>query len=145
MELRTEIEISAAPARVWRVLTDFAAYPDWNPFIVRISGKLEVGSTLSTLLAMPGGREFSFKPRVLKVEPDSELRWRGQFLVRGLFDGEHFFRLVDLGGRTRLVHGEDFSGIFVKFATGVFTNTARGFVYMNQALKRRVEQQPVSG
>jgi uncharacterized protein YndB with AHSA1/START domain len=33
--LHTEIEIEASPDRVWKTLTDFAAYPDWNPFIVQ--------------------------------------------------------------------------------------------------------------
>ena len=32
-ELRAEIEIAAPPERVWRVLSDFDAYPDWDPFI----------------------------------------------------------------------------------------------------------------
>ena len=63
----------------------------------------------------------------------------------GIFDGIHFFRLVDLGdGRTRFVHGEDFSGILVRLVTPMFTDVARGFVYMNQALKRRVEGKPAT-
>lgn len=143
MELRTEIEISAPPSRVWEVLTDLPGYSDWNPFLVRVSGTLEVGQKLSVVAAMPGGREFSFRPAVLVVDTEREIRWRGHFLFPGLFDGEHFLRVVDLGGgRTRFVHGEDFSGILVRFASGVFTNTARGFVYMNQALKRRAESRP---
>ena len=40
-ELRTEIEIAATPDRVWEVLSDLTAYPDWNPFIKEASGKLE--------------------------------------------------------------------------------------------------------
>ena len=36
-QLRTHIDIHASPERVWQVLTDFAAYPDWNPFITRAS------------------------------------------------------------------------------------------------------------
>jgi len=41
-ELRSEIEIEAPTERVWGVLTDFAAYPEWNPFIRRVSGRAEL-------------------------------------------------------------------------------------------------------
>jgi uncharacterized protein YndB with AHSA1/START domain len=37
-ELRAEVEIDADPDSVWAVLMDFAAYPDWNPFIHPIEG-----------------------------------------------------------------------------------------------------------
>lgn len=145
MELRTEIEIAAPPARVWSVLTDFDAYSDWNPFLVRISGKAEAGQKLMVVIANPGGREWTIRPTLLAVDTGRELRWKGRLLVPGLFEGEHFFRLIDLGnGRTRFVHGEDFSGILVRFMTGMFTSVARGFVFMNQALKRRVEEGPAA-
>jgi len=29
-QLRAVIEVHATPERVWEVLTDFAAYPQWN-------------------------------------------------------------------------------------------------------------------
>jgi hypothetical protein len=140
MELRTEVEIAAPADRVWRVLTDFPAYPEWNPFITRISGKLEVGSRLLLTMSLPEGKAFELKPTLLKCEPEGELRWRGKLFVRGLFDGEHFFKLQELGpGQTRVVHGEDFSGILVQRMGDTLTRTARGFVYMNNALKRRLE------
>jgi hypothetical protein len=40
-ELRREIELDAPPERVWAVVTDFDAYPEWNPFIRQISGELQ--------------------------------------------------------------------------------------------------------
>jgi hypothetical protein len=145
VELRTEIEISAPPSRVWETLLDFSAYPDWNPMLVRISGKAAVGEKLTVLMAGPGGREWTFRPKVLVLREAEEFRWKGQLFIPGLFDGNHFFRLVDLGdGRTRFVHGEDFSGILVRLLTPMFTDVARGFVYMNQALKRRVEERPAT-
>jgi hypothetical protein len=141
MELRTEIEIQAPALAVWKVLVDFAAYRDWNPFIPHITGELRVGAKLEVLITPPESREMTFRPKVLVLDEGRELRWLGHFLVPGLFDGEHFFRLHELTEeRTRLSHGEDFTGILVRLAGRGLTNSARGFVYMNQALKRRVEE-----
>ena len=42
-ELNTQIDIDAPVERVWSVLTDFAAYPEWNPFILSAEGSLAVG------------------------------------------------------------------------------------------------------
>ena len=147
MEVRTEIEISAPAAEIWKVLLDFRRYPEWNPFIVRIAGEPEVGSRLAITLSLPdSNREREIGPRLLRCDADRELRWLGHLGMKGLFDGEHFFRLEARGdGTTRVVHGEDFSGILLRFMLNQVTEATRGFVpllvvYMNQALKRRVEQ-----
>jgi uncharacterized protein YndB with AHSA1/START domain len=54
-ELHTEIEIDAPAERVWRLLTDFASYPRWNPFIRTISGRPIPGERLEVRLEPPGG------------------------------------------------------------------------------------------
>ena len=140
MELRTEVEIDAAPERVWAVLTDFSRYAEWNPFITSIAGELEVGRKLSVTLSPPDSRDWTFRPSLLVCDAPNELRWRGHLWVKGLFDGEHFFQCREAeGGRTRFVHGENLSGFLVKYVMASLTNVTRGFVYMNQALKKRVE------
>jgi len=138
MQLRTEIDIAAPAHDVWSVLTDFAAYPEWNPFIVSIQGKPVVGERLRVVISPPQQSERRSSPEVLRSDSGKELRWRDVLWFRWLFCGEHFFRLQESGpGHTRLVHGEDFSGWLLKFLP--MTQMARGFVFMNQALKRRVE------
>ena len=92
-ELRTAVEIDATPARVWEILTDFEAYPDWNPFIRRITGEPELGARLEVRIEPPGGRGMTFKPTVLELEPERVLRWLGRVLVPGILDGEHELRL----------------------------------------------------
>jgi hypothetical protein len=140
MQLRTEIEIAAPAERVWQVLTDFGRYHEWNPFITGIGGELSVGKKLKVTISPPESSEMTFTPDVLVHAPNQELRWRGKILFKGVFDGEHFFQLSEPSpGRTRFVHGEDFSGVLLRFMTGKLTHVARGFVYMNQALKKRVE------
>lgn len=146
MELRTEVEIDAPPERVWAVLTDFAAYPEWNPFITEVSGKLEAGARVRVELSYADGRNTRFRSSVLTVKPGEELRWVSKFWFKGLFDGEHFIQLHALeGGRTRLIQGENFGGLFVKLGANTFTQTGRGFVGMNAALKRRVEKGASAG
>ncbi|HEV3470035.1 MAG TPA: SRPBCC domain-containing protein [Pyrinomonadaceae bacterium] len=139
-EIQTEIEINAAPEEVWRVLTDFGAYPEWNPFVKSVSGEPREGGRLEIFVQVPEGPGMRFKPKVLRAEPARELRWVGSLAVPGLFNGEHFFKLEPAGpGRTRFVHGERFTGLMIPFMGGVLRKTHRGYLLMNDALKARVE------
>ena len=143
-ELHSEIEIDAPAERVWHLLTDFASYPQWNPFIRRISGKPTKGERLQARIEPPGGQGMTFKPKVLTAEPNRELRWLGHLLVPGLFDGEHSFTIQPLEeNRVRFVQREAFKGLLVPlFARSLGTNTQRGFEEMNRALKERAEATP---
>ena len=141
-EISTEIGISAPPGKVWEVLTDFPAFPQWNPFMQSAEGELMAGAELKVRLQPPGGMAMTFKPTILKVEPNRELRWLGKLLFPGLFDGEHYFLLEELGpGQTRFTQGERFTGILVPFMDliGLFPKTISGFEAMNQPLKDRTE------
>ena len=83
---------------------------------------------------------MTFKPTVLGVENERELRWLGRFLLRGLFDGEHILRVEALGdGRTRFTQAERFSGILVRAFGSTLDKTELGFEQMNSALKTRAE------
>ncbi len=139
-ELRAEVEISAPVSHVYRVLTDFPHYAEWNPFITAIVGTLVAGEPLTVEMSLPEGNAYVLKPRVIQVTENTELRWRGHFWRPALLQAEHFFQLSERGeALTRFVQGENFSGFMLRFATTTLTQTARGLVYMNQALKKRAE------
>src|SRR3712207_3408729 len=141
-ELRSEAAIQASPQRVWEILTDFRAYPEWNPFIPRITGSLETGARLDVQLQPPGGRGVRMRPTVQAVEPSRELRWLGHLGIPGLFDGEHRFRIEAVGAdRVRFVQEERFTGLLAPLVLRfVERSTQQGFEAMNQALKARAEQ-----
>jgi hypothetical protein len=139
-ELRTEVEIAAPIAHVYGVLTDFARYPEWNPFITSIAGKLALGEELKLELSLPEGSEYVLRPKLTQVTENAELRWRGHFWLPVLLESEHLVQLSERGEMlTRVVQGENFSGFLLRFAGSSLTLTARGLVYMNQALKKRAE------
>jgi hypothetical protein len=143
-KLHSEIEIDAPAERVWRLLTDFASYPEWNPFIRSISGQPTPGERLEVRIEPPGGRGMTFRPTVLTAEDNRELRWLGHLLVPGLFDGEHSLTIQPLGeNRARFVQREAFKGLLVPlFRRSLDNNTQRGFEEMNRALKERAEVSP---
>jgi len=43
------------------VLTDFAACPDWNPFVVQAGGRAAPGSGLELRMPLPGRRPTTYK------------------------------------------------------------------------------------
>ena len=140
-ELNTEIEINASAERVWQLLMDFEAYPQWNPFIRSIEGKPEPNSKLKIFIQPSGTSGMKFSPTVLTAEKPKELRWLGSLLISGVFDGEHILIIEPLAeNRVRFVQREKFSGLLVPFFwRSLDTDTRRGFNEMNAALKARAE------
>ena len=138
--IERSIEIDASPTTVWSTLTDTAAYPDWNPFMTRLAGDFTVGATLEVRIEPPNARPMTFKPTVLAMEPERELRWLGKFILPGLVDGEHSLRIEPLTeGRSRFIQAESFSGLLVRPLRSMLGKTELGFEQMNAALKARAE------
>jgi hypothetical protein len=142
-QISTSVDIDAPSEKVWSILADFAVYPEWNPFIVRVDGTLQPGARLTVTLQPPGRRKATFRPRVTALEPNRELRWLGHLVVPGLFDGEHIHRLEPSeGGGTRYRQEERFDGILVPLTGSMLGATEQGFRAMNAALKERAERAP---
>lgn len=139
--VRTEVWIDRPNAAVWAVLTDTSQYPSWNPEISSLIGPLQPGSDIE-IVSGRGDDAMTFHPRLLAVQPNSELRWRGHLWVPGLFDGEHSFRLEEHAGRTHFIQDETFTGLLVgRLTRTVLTETATMMRSMNCALKQRTEAQ----
>lgn len=137
-EIVTEVDIAAPPDRVWAVLTDAAKYPEWNPFIISMQGDIKEGATLTNRMRPRSGSERTFRPVILRAEPDRELRWLGKLGLPRLFDGEHYFLLNPSPEGTRLVQGERFRGLALWIIDP--EQFRADFEAMNQALKDRAER-----
>lgn len=137
--IRTETEIEAPPAAVWAVLTDFAAYPSWNPFITEASGTLAVDEVLSLHMVPGQGRAQTFTPVVRAVRENSEIIWYGSLKWSWLFSAEHRFALNEVGDRTQFVQSEVYRGALVGLLRTTIDQTERDFRALNAALKERVE------
>ena len=99
-----------------------------------------MGRKLSVEMSLPEGKAYALEPEVTQVMEAHELRWRTRFAFAALLEAEQLFLLKESRpGVTRLVQGLNFSGFLLRFSGQTLTQSARGCVYMNQALKKRAE------
>jgi hypothetical protein len=133
-DISTDIWIDSPPQVVWQVLTATRDYPSWNPMIARVNGELREGNVIEIDAGMV------FRPRILAFRVDQELRWKGHVWIPGIFDGEHRFVLEAHGNQTRLIQGEEFTGILAgRITREIIDDTIVAMKGMNSALKARTE------
>lgn len=140
-DLLLDIEIAASPERVWSVLTDFSAYPAWNPYQT-IEGRAEPFAIVQMSSCDLRGRALPvFKTVIWKFEPAAKL----ELLVGRLFwlASRRIFHLEAVGDGTRLRHGLVFSGIVSAWkspSAQEVENLRPIYVVFGAALKRRAEE-----
>lgn len=98
-ELRHEAIIEAPAEEVWEALVDVAAWPEWNPTLLRCDLPLVAGSNVKMKLQL-GPLVLPMRQLVLEVDAPRLLRWKTR-QPPGVFEVERSFELQPLaGGRT---------------------------------------------
>src|SRR5688500_8468600 len=101
IRIETSSFLPALPADVWRALTDFAAFPEWNPLVLKAEGKAAPGARVRLLVAWPdmSGRRGWVTVQLDEWRPGERLGWTGG--PWPLFRGHHWFALEAADGGTR--------------------------------------------
>jgi hypothetical protein len=149
-ELRTSVDIDATPERVWEVLTDVPAWPQWNLLIAGAEGTFVVGRRLA--LSMPPLNPLlrvTLRLTVLEVTPCRRLRFRlrlARLGLPGLFDADHILTITVHDGGVRLWEEARFRGLLVPLLTRSLNRDGLpAFNATNAALKDRIEgRQPTA-
>jgi hypothetical protein len=141
-ELTTEIQINSSPEILWKVITDFKNYYQWNPILQKIKGEPLIGKQLEIHLITVGGKKRVYHPKVIKITPNHELRWKGTFFFSQIFSGERIFLIEKLSeNKVNFVNKEIFSGIGVRFTSPKMEDEiVASFKKMNEALKKTIER-----
>lgn len=139
-----KLTVSAAHAidapldEVWRILSDVAAWPTWNPYVRESRGELRVGEQLD-FTALPGGVPRRFTPEVLEVEAPRRVRYRHRALYGALLDADHVIELRADAGKTIVEQRETFGGALPPMIASSLARDAKaGFETMNHALAQCV-------
>ena len=136
MEFKATNEIKASSEVIWRILTDSAKYPDWDPGIVKIEGRIAPGEHLT--LYTKADPKRAFKPTVIDFEPNRKMIWRSGMPL-GLFQGARTFLLEPLGDRVRFTLREEYGGLLLPMIGKSIPDLNPIFVAFCAALKKRAE------
>ena len=142
-EIKTEIEISAAPTEVWGILTNIDDWAEWSPIINQASGDASLGSTLSiTMMSKEEGKDGpKYSPVITILDEPKSFRWRAKMMAGFIMTNDKVFELEETSNGTTLVHKELFSGMFVPlFWSSVEKNVPAMLDSMNEALKTEAEK-----
>lgn len=68
IEIETQIDIATSPARVWRALCDFQAYPRWNPYR-EVLGEAVLGRKVVLLIGPDPRKRRRLRATISILEP----------------------------------------------------------------------------
>jgi uncharacterized protein YndB with AHSA1/START domain len=127
--------IEATPEQVWPVLTDIAAWPDWDSGVINVDGRLALHEKLSIAVAANPGRVFPVK--VVQLEAPAKMVFRGGMPL-GLFAGERTYTLVSEGAGTRFTMRERYTGPLAGMIVRSIPDLGPSFRQFAEGLRQRV-------
>jgi len=142
-EIKTEIEISAPPSKIWPIIADINNWKTWSPIIKDSNGTATLGSELN--IAMIGKEEGEagpiYTPIITDLEESKLLRWRANMLADFIFTNYKIIKLEETNTGTRLIHTEAFEGLLAPIFCGQMEEGVPTMLNaMNKALKDLVEK-----
>lgn len=141
--IETEILINATLSRVWEAIADLKGYEKWCSSIRFEKGQPGLHQPLVMVTGAPdgSGKTYKGKGRIIEFIPYCSLTWSGG--IKGVLEGHHFWHLsCCIDGRTKLIQGEDFYGLYPFFAGNRKIQSFKPFYEnINAELKRHVERQ----
>jgi hypothetical protein len=130
--------IEASPESIWAILTDAPAYPEWDPGVDRIEGRIAPGEKITAFTKLSPGRAFPVK--VTEFVPGRKMTWTGGMPL-GLFKGERTFTLAPHGnGAIEFTLREVFSGPLLPLIGRSLPDLTSSFEQFAAGLKSRAER-----
>jgi hypothetical protein len=129
--------IKAPADKIWQILTDGSRYPEWDPWAIRIEGKIAAGEKVTAYTKLSPDRAFPVK--VTTFEPGRKMVWTGGMPL-GLFKGIREFILAPKGdGTVDFTVREVFSGPMLALMSRSLPDMTKPFQDFVNGLKARAE------
>jgi hypothetical protein len=130
--------IEASPETIWAILTNAPSYPEWDPGIDRIEGRIAPGEKITAFTKLSPGRAFPVK--VTEYVPGRKMVWMSKMPL-GLFKGERTFTLTPHdNGLTEVSVREVFNGLLLPLIGRSIPDLTTSFEQFVTGLKNYAEQ-----
>lgn len=133
----------AAPAeRVWAVIVDFDAYPEWNPFVVACRSTLVPGDPIEMRVRLVGPVVQPQRETVFEHEPGRRFRYGLAPGALGALASSRSHEVKALGpGASEYRSHFELSGWLAPVVRALLGARLRaGFAAMSEGIQRRAEQ-----
>ena len=141
--IKTEIEISASPSKVWGIITDINKWQEWSPIINASVGDASVGTTLSiTMMSKEEGKDGpKYSPKIIKIDEPNYFHWRAHMMAGFIFTNDKIIELKETSSGTKVIHTETFKGMLAPVLGGMMKKGVPSMLNsMNEALKKVAEK-----
>ncbi|HEX5807910.1 MAG TPA: SRPBCC domain-containing protein [Anaerolineales bacterium] len=129
--------INASPEAIWKILTDTSGYPDWDPAMDHIEGKLAQGETVTFFTKLSSQ---AFPVKVTLFEPNRKMVLTGGMPL-GLFKSERTHTLTPgRDGQTLFKTEETFSGLLLPIFGRNLPDLTENFKAFAAGLKQQAER-----
>ena len=134
------VEIRAPASVVWEVITDLAAYPQWNPFVVECHSTMKPGDAIDMrvqLFAKPQKQREWMREHV----PGRRLSYNMKPAPLGALASARSHEVKAIGGeRTRYQSHFELRGWLLPMVRGIMgAKLETGFAGMTEGIRQRAE------
>ncbi len=134
---RASTKIKCSLQAVWEILSDAQRYPEWDPGMMRVEGRISLGEKVKFFTTFSPERAFSVK--VTNFDPCRKMVFTGG-MPFGLSKSERTHTLnTDAGGDTLFETQEKFSGLLEPVFGKKIPDLTENFEGFAAALKVRAE------
>jgi hypothetical protein len=129
--------IKASPDAIWAILTNAAAYPEWDPGVDRVEGRIAAGEKITAFTKASPGRAFPVT--ITEFVTGRKMVWSSGMPL-GLFKGVRTFTLTPQGnGATQFTLREVFTGPLLSVIGRSIPDLTPTFEQFAAGLKSRAE------
>jgi uncharacterized protein YndB with AHSA1/START domain len=135
---RATTTIQSTPQRIWDILVDAEGYPNWDPGMIRVEGRLALGEKVKFFTKFSPDQAFAVK--ITAFEPGKKMAFTGGMPL-GLFKSERTHTLTSVkDGQTTFHTEEIFSGLLFPIFGKNLPDLNKSFQDFTAGLKAEAEK-----